>query len=138
MAKPEITTRTTKSAALTYNELDVNFQNLRDATVSVTAGTGGTKVTSDLNGNITLVAGDGITLSGDNALKTVTITNSSLGANAFGKIEISGQTTVESDLPNDTLTLVSGTGIVLTTDAATDTITIAATGAAGTGNVSWA
>lgn len=73
MAKPSITKRLTKGAALTYEEQDANFQNLADATVSLTAGSGGTKVTTDLNGNITLVAGTGITLSGDNTGKTITI-----------------------------------------------------------------
>jgi hypothetical protein len=78
MAKPAITKRSVKEAALTYNELDTNFQNLADATISLTAGTAGTQVTSDLNGNITLVAGTGVTLSGDNTAKTITI-NSSAG-----------------------------------------------------------
>jgi len=38
MAKPVITFRNTKGAALTYTELDNNFQNLRDATISFTDG----------------------------------------------------------------------------------------------------
>lgn len=79
MTKPVITKRSTKGAALTYAELDSNFQNLQDATVSLTAGTGGTQVTADLNGNITLVAGTGVTLTGDNTAKTLTIDASSSG-----------------------------------------------------------
>lgn len=74
MAKPSVTLRASKGSALTYSELDQNFTNLKDATVSLTAGSGGTQVTSDLNGNITLVAGTGITLTGNNTAKTVTIT----------------------------------------------------------------
>lgn len=73
MAKPTITTRASKGAALSYNELDTNFTNLQDATLTLTAGTGGTAVTADLNGVITLVAGTGVTLSGDNTAKTITI-----------------------------------------------------------------
>jgi hypothetical protein len=34
MTKPVITKRTVKGSALTYNELDTNFQNLRDATIN--------------------------------------------------------------------------------------------------------
>jgi hypothetical protein len=79
MAKPSITKRITKTAALTYSELDANFQNLADATLTVKAGTGGTNVTADLNGTITLVAGTNITLTGDNSAKTVTITSSGGG-----------------------------------------------------------
>jgi hypothetical protein len=124
MTKPSVTLRGTKAAALTYSELDTNFQNLRDATVSVTAGTGGTKVTSDLNGTITLVAGTGISLSGDNTAKTVTINNTSLGSNSFGTIAVSGQSNVVADSTNDTLTLVAGTGIAISTIAASDEIVI--------------
>jgi hypothetical protein len=36
MTKPAITTRVANGAALTYSELDTNFTNLRDATISVT------------------------------------------------------------------------------------------------------
>jgi hypothetical protein len=74
MAKPSVTTRTTKGAALTYAELDSNFTNLKDATLTLTANTAGTQVVADLNGNITLVAGTNITLTGDNGAKTITIT----------------------------------------------------------------
>jgi hypothetical protein len=129
MAKPSITKRSVKAAALTYAELDTNFQNLADATVSLTAGTGGTAVASDLNGNITLVAGTGITLSGDNTAKTVTI-NSSSAQNIFSTIAVAGQSNVVADSTSDTLTLV-GSGITITTNATTDTITFAsATGSA--------
>jgi hypothetical protein len=76
MTKPAITKRSVKGAALTYSELDTNFENLKDATITLTAGTGGTAVTADLNGNITLVAGTGVTLTGDNTAKTITVTAS--------------------------------------------------------------
>lgn len=82
MAKPAITKRTTKAAALTYAELDGNFQNLQDATLTIQAGTAGTNVVADLNGTITLVAGTGVTLTGDNAAKTVTINSSAGGGTA--------------------------------------------------------
>jgi hypothetical protein len=73
MTKPAITNRTTKGTPLTYAELDTNFTNLKDATISIQAGTGGTTVTSDLNGTITLVAGSNTTLTGNNTTKTITI-----------------------------------------------------------------
>ena len=82
MPKPSITKRTAKGTALTYDELDANFQNLADATVSLTAGTGGTAVTADLNGNITLVAGTNITLTGNNTTKTITINSTGGSTNA--------------------------------------------------------
>jgi hypothetical protein len=73
MTKPVIVKRLVKGSALTYAEHDLNFQNLADATITLTAGTGGTAVVSDLNGVITLVAGAGITLTGNNTAKTITI-----------------------------------------------------------------
>lgn len=76
MTKPLITTRDSKGWALDFDELDANFTNLRDATISLTADTGGTVVTADLNGNITLVAGSGVTLTGNNSTKTITIESS--------------------------------------------------------------
>ena len=73
MAKPTIVTRAGKGSALTWTEGDSNLTNLRDATITVKAGTGGTDVISDLNGTVTLVAGTNVTLSGDNTAKSVTI-----------------------------------------------------------------
>jgi hypothetical protein len=74
MVKPVITTRTTKGSALTWTEGDANLTNLQDATISIKAGTGGTSVSNELNGELTLVAGTGISLSGDNTAKTITVT----------------------------------------------------------------
>ena len=127
MAKPAITKRVTKGSALTYAELDTNFQNLADATVSITADTGGTTVSSDLNGNVTLVAGTGIGISGDNTAKTITITNTSLGSESFKTISVNGTTNVVADSTSDTLTLNGATGVSLSADTATDTITVAGT-----------
>ena len=63
--------------------------------------------------------------------KTVFVTiPSSVAANiiasttfAFKDIVVAGQTTVEADSTTDALTLVAGTGITITTDAPTDTVT---------------
>ena len=55
--------------------------------------------------------------------------------NTFSTIAIAGQTSVAADTTADTLTLVAGTGITLTTNAGTDTITI--TGTASTGNITF-
>jgi hypothetical protein len=79
MAKPAITKYSVKGSPLTTSELDTNFQNLTDATVTLTAGSGGTAVTSDLNGTITLVAGSNITLTGNNTAKTITIASAGGG-----------------------------------------------------------
>jgi hypothetical protein len=127
MAKPAITKRNTKGSALTFTELDNNFQNLKDATITLKAGTAGTDVVSDLNGTITIVAGGGITLTGDNTAKTVTI-NTTESQNIFQNIAVAGQSTIAADTSTDTLTIVAGTNIALTTDSGTDTLTVATDG----------
>lgn len=53
--------------------------------------------------------------------------------NIFSTIAVSGQSNVVADTTGDTLTLVAGANVTITTDAATDTITIAATGGGGGG-----
>lgn len=47
--------------------------------------------------------------------------------NSFNTIAISGQDSVVADATNDTLTLVAGSNIAITTNATTDAITIAST-----------
>jgi hypothetical protein len=65
-------------------------------------------------------------LSTDNVTNVLTINASAGGsaASAFGIISISGQTAVIADDPGDTLTLNAGYGIILTSSATIDFITI--------------
>lgn len=46
------------------------------------------------------------------------------GINAFGNVAVTGQSTVSADNTTDTLTLVAGTNITITTDAANNKVTI--------------
>jgi hypothetical protein len=100
MAKPAITTRAAKGAALTYTELDTNFSNIKDATISITGGA--TAVTADLNGNISLVAGSNVTITGNNSAKTITIASSGGTSTWVG--------TATSDLNMNGFTIKSGGG----------------------------
>ena len=90
--------------------------------LSLAAGSGisvsGLTITN--SGIISLTAGSGISVSG------ATITNSDTGSAQyiFKTLAIAGQTNVTADANADTLTLVAGNGIILTTDAASDKITI--------------
>lgn len=52
-------------------------------------------------------------------------------ANTFGTIAISGQSSIVADSTTDTLNLVAGSNITLTTNAASDSITISAAGGGG-------
>lgn len=51
--------------------------------------------------------------------------------NLFSTISVAGQSDVIADSTGDTLTLVAGSNVTITTNASTDTITIAATGSSG-------
>lgn len=55
--------------------------------------------------------------------------------NLFSTIAVSGQSNVVADDTGDTLTLVAGSNITITTDSSTDSITISSTGGGGGGDV---
>ena len=76
----------------------------------VLSGGTGINVTSNVVGNVT----------------TYTVTNTDRGSlqNIFKNFAVAGQSTVIADSNNDTLTFIAGTGIQLTTNSITDTITI--------------
>ena len=83
---------------------------------------------------LTIAAGSGITLTTDATTDTLTITNSGTANNTFSTIAVAGQSNVVADSASDTLTLTAGSNITLTTNATTDTITIAASGGAPAGS----
>ena len=57
--------------------------------------------------------------------------NQSTNQNAFSNIAVSGQSTVAADSETDTLTLVAGSNMQITTNASGDSITFASTGGGG-------
>jgi hypothetical protein len=83
--------------------------------------------------SVDLTAGTGITVSGGPITNSgsITVTNNDLGSsqNIFKNIAVTGQTTIVADTNNDTLTVVGGTGISVTTNHTTDTLTITNTAA---------
>ena len=87
---------------------------------------------------LTLVAGTGISILTDSGDDSITITNSSPNVvqNAFTTIAVSGQNNVVADSSADTLTLTAGTGISISTDAGTDSITITSTVSGGVSDFS--
>jgi len=91
---------------------------------------------TDTTGNYiaTAAAGSGITVSGSGSEDAaVTITNSDRGSlqNIFKNFAVAGQSTVIADNNDDTVTLVAGSNIEITTNSSTDTITITSTTAPG-------
>jgi hypothetical protein len=77
MTKPAITKRATKGSALTYEELDTNFQNLADATITVSDGTNSKAL--NLNDTLEFTAGSNITIGVNSSTGVVTITGTGSG-----------------------------------------------------------
>jgi hypothetical protein len=147
MAKPAITLRASKGTALTYTELDTNFTNIKDATITVAADSGANQ-TLDLNDTLTISGGTGltsvasatdtVTLNLDNTAVTPAsytnanitvdqqgrITSASNGSGASTTFTAAGDTGSSQTISNtDTLTISGGVGLS-SVASATDTITI--------------
>jgi len=86
MTKPAITKRSVKGAALTYAELDTNFQNLADATVAVTGDTG--TITNNLNDSFQIAGGTGLTSSVAGSVLTVNLDNTTVTAGSYTAADI--------------------------------------------------
>ena len=126
------TTGVANGNVLTYNSTSGNWEPEAPAAAGdifkTIAVAGQSSIVADsTTDTLTIAAGTGITLTTDAGTDTLTITNSATGANAFGNVAVAGQTTVAADSTNDTLTLAAGAGIAITTDASTDTVTVAST-----------
>jgi plastocyanin len=82
---------------------------------------------------LTLVAGTNITITTDSSTDSITIAAAGGGAtsDSFTTIAVAGQSNVVADSSTDTLNLAGGTGISITTNAGTDTVTITSTVSAG-------
>jgi plastocyanin len=75
--------------------------------------------------SLTLVAGTNVTITTDANSDTITIAAAAgASTNSFQTIAVAGQSNVVADSATDSLTLVAGSGISITTNASTDTITI--------------
>ena len=115
--------QTTFTISYTVGELMVFLNGiLLDNGVDYTA-TNGTSVVLT-NG---AAADDVLTVNTDKL--TFTATTESIVTDSFKTISVSGQTDVVADSATDTLTLVAGSNVTITTAAGSDTITFASSGA---------
>ena len=80
--------------------------------------------------SLTIVAGSGIEITTDAGSDAITITNTGAAANSFSTIQVAGQSNIVADTNSDSLSIVAGSGIQITTDAGSDAITIQSTVAA--------
>jgi hypothetical protein len=115
----------TSNIVLTKNDLELsNVVNLdTSTTANITDSTNKRFVT---DAQRTVLSNTSGTNTGDQDLSTYS-------QFSFKTISVSGQSNVVADNKDDTLTLVAGSNITLTTNATNDSITIDATGGGGTG-----
>jgi len=97
------------------------------------------------NDVLVLRSGSNVTITTDPTTKEITINSSGGGGEStvstvtsnsgpsFGVVAVQGQGSLIADREQDQLNLVAGANITLTTDAATDTVTISSTGGGGGG-----
>jgi plastocyanin len=79
----------------------------------------------------TITSGNVLKFVGSGGITTAATVNGELtinGSNTFSTIVVAGQSNVVADSGSDSLTLVAGNGIAITTNPSTDTITITAAG----------
>ena len=81
---------------------------------------------------LTLIAGSNVTLSTNASNDSITISATGGGGggsqNVFAQVAVSGQNNVIADSTTDTLTLVAGSNVTITTDDSADTVTFSAAG----------
>lgn len=119
---------------LSSGQASTTIKNVEDGVGNATAlsvGTTAVEVTSLLITNTPTISSTETTVlvydDTDNTVKVRELAVSSFGeVNTFSTIQVEGQSNVVADSPTDTLTLVAGNGIAITTNATTDTVTIAA------------
>jgi plastocyanin len=127
------------ASASTYLRGDNSWATVSTAadSFSTIAVAGQTSVAADSSTDtLTLVAGTNITITTDASTDTITINSTASGgegvaSDSFATIAVAGQSSVVADSATDTLTLVAGTGISITTNASTDTVTITNSVSAG-------
>ena len=109
-----------------------------DTNIGITRTASTVTVTSSTGTDGTIQAADGTNagvLTSANFTKLAAITGTNTGDQfIFKNVAVAGQSTVTAETTDDTLTLVAGTNITLTTNASNDSVTITSSGG-GTGDV---
>lgn len=101
-----------------------------DVSVATANGFAGTVATSTTTPVITLSTTITGVLKGNGTAISAASPSTDYAAFAFKTISVATQSDVVADSPIDTLTLVAGSGMTITTNATTDTITFASSGSA--------
>ena len=102
-------------------DVGISLKRFRDLYLKNTINIDGATISKNSNNGLELP--EGTTVGGTNL-------------NSFGSISVSGETDVESISVNDNLTLIAGSGMTISTNAANRSITLSSSGGGGTGSTS--
>lgn len=129
-------TNTTLTTDASTDSITINASN---ADIGVTRTASSVVVTSSTGTDGTILAADGSNagvFTATDYTKLAAISGTNTGDQfIFKNVAVAGQSTVTAETTNDTLTLVAGTNVTITTDAGTDSVTINASGGGGSGDV---
>ena len=131
-----ITKRSDKGSALTYNEMDDNFDAIAPRTsatgaIEIPAGTTSDRPSNPDAGmfryNTSLNSFEGYSSGAWGAIAGGGGGGGDVNQNAWSEFVVSGQATVAADNATDSITLIAGSNMSITTDAGADSITFNAT-----------
>lgn len=110
----------------TYTVTNTDTGSAQNIFKNIAVASQSTIVADTNNDTLTVVSGTGIAVTTNALTDELTITNSDLGSSQFifKNIAVATQGTVVADSNNDTLTVVAGAGIDITTNPLTDELTI--------------
>lgn len=127
-------TNTTLTTDNTGKSVTINSSGSTQNLFSTIGADTGSTTANSATDTLTVTGGTGITtaITGD----TLTVTNSSPNAdqNLFSSVAVAGQSPITATGTTDSLTLIAGTNVTITTDTFTDSITINASGGGGEGS----
>ena len=129
-----ITGGTNVTTSIVGDELTIDSSITADVFKSIAVANEDTVIAAGLEDTLTFIAGPNIDIETDAGAQSITITSTASGGGgggatttAFGTISVQGQQDVVADNSSssgDTLTLIAGTGIALSTDNSADSITV--------------
>ena len=120
------------STAISGDTLTITATEAQQLFNTMNTPSGTDPVADGLTDTLNFTAGTGVTITGDSGTDTIDISVADTSAtnelqNVFQTISVSGQSDVVTDANSDTLTLVAGANVSITTTPGTDSITINAT-----------